>query len=267
MSGHYAMNPPLPRISLIVPIYNREPYLEATLQSILHQTEANFELILWDDGSTDRSAAIAQDYANQDPRITLIQQPNQGPAQVLNAAIALGRAPYIGWVDSDDLLAPQALAVTAAILDQYASVGLVYGRYQEIDRQGNLHNIGSRCLIPYSKDRLLLDFMTFHFRLIRRSMFEQVGGLDASFEPAEDYDLCLRLSEVTDVYHVPEVLYFYRVHGGGVSQQKRLVQIDSATRAVEQALIRRGLDRDYELTVEITSRFHLVRKDDTELRL
>jgi glycosyltransferase involved in cell wall biosynthesis len=253
-----------PRISLVVPIYNREPYLDATIASILAQTEANFELILWDDGSTDRSAAIAEDYARQDPRVTLIQAPNQGPAQVLNAAIARSRAPYIGWVDSDDILAPQALAVTASILDHYASVGLVYGRYQEIDRQGRLQSIGSRCLIPYSKNRLLLDFMTFHFRLIRRSVFEQVGGLDASFEPAEDYDLCLRLSEVTDIYQVPEVLYFYRVHGGGVSQQKRLVQIDSARRAVEAALGRRGLDRDYELTVEITSQFHITKKNDSD---
>jgi cellulose synthase/poly-beta-1,6-N-acetylglucosamine synthase-like glycosyltransferase len=78
----------------------------------------------------------------------------------------------VGWVDSDDVLAPTALRETVAVFQAQPAVGLVYTNYQVIDEQGHIKYNGRACQIPYSPDRLLLDFMTFHFRLIRRSVFE-----------------------------------------------------------------------------------------------
>jgi GT2 family glycosyltransferase len=78
---------------------------------------------------------------------------------------------------------------------------LVYTNHQIIDTQGNSQGCGHRCQIPYPKDRLLVDFMTFHFRLMRRESFEQAGGINPCFEEAVDYDLCLRLSEITTIKH------------------------------------------------------------------
>lgn len=253
-----------PRVSLIVTVYNRERYLEETLQSILAQSETNFELLVWDDGSTDSSARIAQCYVERDSRIRFFQAKNQGVAKALNAAIAQTTAPYIGWVDSDDLLAPNSLAVTAAALDRYASVGMVYTNYEEIDASGSVIGQGSRCNIPYSKQRLLVDFMTFHFRLLRRSVLEQVGLLDLSYDHAEDYDLCLRLSEVTDIYHIPQTLYLYRVHRSSLSQQNFQQQVNDSRRAIQAALRRRGLAERYEVRVKPVSQFYLVKRSTVD---
>lgn len=243
-----------PLISLIVTVYNREQHLAQTLDSLLRQTEENFELLIWDDGSTDTSVAIARDYVEKDNRLRFGQsQTNQGCTIAMRQAVAHTTAPFIGWVDSDDILAPTALATTSAILKKYQSVGLVYTQHENIDLTGNSQGIGKRSYIPYSRNRLLLDFMTFHFRLLRRSVYNQIDGINPKFSCAYDYDLCLRLSEVTDVYHIPEPLYGYRRHNQSISKQKRTEQIACSRRAVEQALVRRGLDDQYELTVEMNS--------------
>ena len=83
--------------------------------------------------------------------------------------------------------------------------------------------------------------MTFHFRLIRRTVFNQVGGINTDFIYSQDYDLCLRLSEVTEVHHVNKPLYFYRAHAENISHQKRLEQIYFMEKAVSEALERRAL--------------------------
>ena len=193
----------LTSIALITTVYNRAPFLAQTLDSILAQTYPHFELLIWDDGSTDGSVDIAQHYARLDPRVRLIAFPsNQGLSVSLKSAIAATSGQYLGWVDSDDLLAPTALEATVAVLEEFTDVGLVYTNYNLIDEQGRDCGLGKLCRTPYSKEQLLVDFMTFHFRLIRRSVYDRVGGVDDSLASAEDYDLCLKLSEVTEIYHL-----------------------------------------------------------------
>lgn len=119
---------------------------------------------------------------------------------------------------------------------------------------------GKRCKTPYAKDRLLVEFMTFHFRLMRKDLFDQIGGVDESRRAAQDYDMCLKLSELTDIQHIDEPLYFYRVHPLTTSHANRFQQIEDARQAVEGALRRRGLDSEMELKVEITSNFKLVKR-------
>src|SRR5439155_906545 len=158
------------------------------------------------------------------------------------AAGEMARGEYVGWVDSDDVLAPTALEETAAVLDARPEVGMVYTRYMTIDSENKVGQIGKRCLIPYSKDRLLLDFMTFHFRLFRKSVYQQVGGVDTSLGAAEDYDLCMKFSEVTQIEHIPRPLYLYRVHDEAMSSQARLKQIMCALDAIAKALGRRVME-------------------------
>lgn len=88
-------------VSLIITIHNRSAFLAATIESILAQTYGDFELLIWDDGSTDDSVAIAQRYANQDERIQVVLAANQGVTAALKAAIAMTTAPYLGWIDSE----------------------------------------------------------------------------------------------------------------------------------------------------------------------
>ncbi|MCU0551557.1 MAG: glycosyltransferase [Leptolyngbya sp. Prado105] len=249
-----------PLLSLITTVHNREQYLSETIESILTQSFHNFELLIWDDGSTDDSVEIAQHYAAQDKRIQVITTNHQGRVKSLNSAIAQTQGQYIGLVDSDDLLAQTALAETVAILETNAQIGLVYTNYQVINECGQLLRDGSRCQIPYSKEALLLSFMVFHFRLMRRSVYEQVGGFDDRFPLAQDYDLCLKISEITEILHLQRPLYYYRVHDDCVSSQKSIDQILCSKQAIEDAMQRRGLDHEYNLQMRVQSQFSLQRK-------
>jgi len=249
-----------PAISLVMTVFNREPFLGEAIESVLAQTRRDFELVIWDDGSDDRSVEIARDYAKLDDRIRVFAEEHQGRSYALKAAIAETSGAYLGWVDSDDVLSPPALEKTAAVLDREPAVGLVYTDYVTIDKNGKARGYGRRCRIPYSKDRLLLDFMTFHFRLIRRTVFEHVGGINTAFQCAEDYDLCLRLSEATEVRHIRKPLYYYRVHHDSISQQRRVEQIHCAREAIAQALERRGLADRFEVDLQIRGRFSLRRR-------
>ncbi|MEQ9238765.1 glycosyltransferase [Coleofasciculus sp. E2-BRE-01] len=250
---------PVP-ISVIITVYNRERYLSQAIDSVLAQTRKNFELLIWDDGSTDRSVEIAHSYAQQDPRVRLVEAKHLGQGQALKSAINGTTGAYIGQVDSDDFLAPTALEETAAILDTYPEVGLVYTDYMVMDEAGRIKGQGRRCQIPYSKERLLVDFMIFHFRLIRRSVYDQVGGINEVFESVEDYDLCLRLSEVTQVWQVKRPLYYYRNHPKSLSHDKQIEQMLLSHKAISQALERRGLSDRFQVNLQIVGKFSLQEK-------
>ena len=241
-------------------VYNGERYLAEAVESVLAQTRRDFELVVWDDGSTDRTLEIARDYAKLDDRVRVVAAKHLGRTPALKAAIAETTAPYLGWVDSDDILAATALEETAAVLDRESSVGLVYTDYVTIGEDGKARGYGNRCRIPFSKDRMLLDFMTFHFRLMRRSAFDAAGGIDESFRCAEDYDLCLRMAELTEVRHIRRPLYYYRIHADSISQRMRIEQIHCARDAVVHALERRGLSDRFEIDLQIRGRFSLRRR-------
>ena len=209
-------------ISLVMTVFNRERYLEEAINSVLKQTRKDFELLVWDDGSTDNSVAVAQSLSKQDPRVRVILGEHSGHSKSLQLAITATKGSFIGQVDSDDILNPNALDETAKVLEKNPQVGLVYTNYLVIDQHNNIIKEGDKCKVPYSKERILSNFMTFHFRLIRRTVFNQVGGINTDFIYSQDYDLCLRLSEVTEVHHVNKPLYFYRAHAENISHQKRL---------------------------------------------
>jgi glycosyltransferase involved in cell wall biosynthesis len=262
-------------VSLVMTVYNREDYLSLALDSILLQTYPHWHLTIWDDGSTDSSPDIAREYAKLDPRVRCVKANHAGQTHSLRAAMRTIENPclvlplcggnlrkanrYFGWVDSDDLLAPDALAMTVAILDEKTEIGMVYTDHRLIDCEGRDLGLGARCQIPYSKERLLIDFMTFHFRLIRRPIYDAVGGIDVELNHVQDYDLCLKISEVTEIYHYPSPLYEYRVHPTMISSTQKAQVTAGAARAVRNALVRRGLNDRYRLDVIEGDRFKIVR--------
>ena len=251
-----------PKVSLVIPAYNRANFVTAAVGSVLRQTFTDFELLVWDDGSTDGTADAAEKAAAGDTRVRIVRADHAGVCAAINHAAKQLIGEYFGWVDSDDALAPQALAETAALLDApaNANVGMVYTAYLSMNETGRVTGVGKRTAVPYSRDRLLIDFMTFHFRLMRRELFDRVGGMREEFAGAEDYDLCLRLSEVTEIRHLPRPLYFYRVHDASISTQRRLDQITTSQRAIADALKRRGMADQFEIDVELIGRFKLRRK-------
>lgn len=245
-------------VSLVMTVYNRQDYLSQALDSILAQTYPHWSLTIWDDGSTDSSPAIAKAYAQLDPRICFIQGTHAGQTASLQGAImTLEADPYLAWVDSDDLLAPDALAMTVRILDGSSQLGMVYTNHRLIDPQNRDLGLGARCQIPYSPERLLIDFMTFQFRLIRREIYDRVGGIDVEFIQAQDYDICLKIAEVTEIFHCPQSLYAYRVHPTMISQLQRTDVTTCSAKAVRNALVRRGLSDRYCLHVSTDGRFKI----------
>jgi glycosyltransferase involved in cell wall biosynthesis len=251
-----------PRISIITTVYNRVQYWGYAIESVLSQSFEDFELIVWDDGSTDGALELAQAYAQKDHRIRVIAADHQGRAQSLFDAHALARGEFVAWLDSDDILAPTAMEETIAYLDSHPEIGVVYSNYDVIDEQGESKGLGRRCHIPFSKDRMLLDFMTFHFRVIRRSVFELAGGIDVTVHCAADYDLCLRLSEMTEIAHLERSLYFYRIHEDTISYAQRFNQMQWAKECIARALVRRGMDKEWKVSVEVRSNL----KGDVEWR-
>jgi glycosyltransferase involved in cell wall biosynthesis len=249
----------MPKVSLVTTIFNREPYLPQSIESVLTQSFTDFELILWDDGSTDRSLAIAHHYAAQDPRIKVIAAPHAGRGSAIAEACAQAQGEYIGLVDSDDLLARSALTQTVDYLDRHPTIGMVYTDYTIIDEQGAIKSPGQH-QTPYSRDRLLIEFMIFHFRLFRSRDYHTVGGFDPSFDCSQDYDLCLKLSEITDIAKIPQSLYYYRHHRHSLSGAHRMEQIHHSQRAMNNALDRRGMAQDYELEFQIFAQCCLVKK-------
>jgi filamentous hemagglutinin family protein len=251
----------LPLVSLVITTFNRKEFLARAIASVLCQSYTNFELVIWDDGSTDDSVALAESYARQDLRVQVIAAPHWGRVPALRKAIAQTKGQYLGWIDSDDWLHPHALAETVAALESQPTAGFAYTDYLEVNATGRPLGYGRRCAIPYCPERLLVDFMTFHLRLIRRSAFDQVGGIAPDSTYAEDYDLCLRLSEIAPVVHVPQPLYYYRLHANSLSAQQSKQQFAACRRAIAAALRRRGLTQHYALETNLYEcRFRLRRK-------
>jgi glycosyltransferase involved in cell wall biosynthesis len=247
----------MPEISLMMPVYNRPAYAREAIESVLSQSFEDFELLIWDDGSTDETPEVAEAYARRDGRVRVVRADHVGQTPSLLEAIRHTTGPYLGWVDSDDRLLPRALECTRGALRDRPEGGFVYTLFDTIDSHGARTGRGLACQIPYSPERILADFMTQQFRLIRREIYEQVGGIDPGQIRAQDYDLCLRMSEVAPVLHLDQVHYEYREHPGNVSRTDQLEQIFCSKEAVERALIRRGLADRFELELTLVARVRL----------
>ena len=173
-----------PRVSIVIAVYNREKYLGIAVDSVLRQTYQDWELIISDDGSIDGSIDIARQFALEDDRIRVLTAEHKGEAYALIAGFEAARGEFVCQLDSDDLLEPPALESTVVVLDEHPECGMVYTNYIDIDKNGQKLRPGRRCAIPYSKERMLIDFMTFHFRLIRRSVYILSGGFNTQLSSA-----------------------------------------------------------------------------------
>lgn len=241
-----------------MPVHNGAAFIRQAVRSALEQSSSDIELVVWDDGSTDDSARIAREAIGDDRRGRVMGSPHRrGQAAAFNSAAAATTAPLLAGLDADDWLATTAIAELRAFLDGHPETDLVYSDHLQTDASGRVVGLGERCTIPYSPERLLVSFMTFHLRVFRRSIYDKVGGIDESFPAATDYDFCLKVSEAGIISHLPRPLYFYRRHRAAIGLSKRLEQIEQAARAIRAALARRGLSDELTLDVELVGQFSL----------
>jgi glycosyltransferase involved in cell wall biosynthesis len=248
----------LPKVTIVIPVYNREKYLGIAVDSVLRQTYTDWELIISDDGSTDGTLDLAHNFALHDSRIRVLTAEHKGAAWALIAGFDAAKGEFIGQLDSDDVLEPEAIRLTVKALDEDKECGMVYTNYIDIDENGQKMRPGRRCSIPYSPERMLTEFMTFHFRLIRKSIYDKIGGFNTQFNNIEDYDLCLRLSEVTNIKKIDEFLYLYRFHPDSTKvTMNQLERINLCKEAMTQALQRRGMGNTHEVCVLLNPTFSI----------
>jgi hypothetical protein len=195
-----------------MPVFNGGAWLAQAVESVRVQSFADFELIVVDDGSTDRTGQIVEDAARSDGRIRLVRQEHLGISIALNRGVELARAPVIARMDADDVAAPDRLRVQIAFLEAHSSVAAVGSWAHVIDDGGR--RIGDRR--PATEPSQLRDMLPRQNPFIHASMmmradtFRGLGGYRPALDGAEDYDLWLRMSEHAALANVPEFLLSYR---------------------------------------------------------
>lgn len=208
-----------PLVSVIIPAYNAAAFLDRTLASILAQSYRNFEVIVVDDGSTDRTPDLVTDFAERDHRIHLVRQQNAGVAVARNTGIQKARGEFIAPIDADDIWYPDAIAKLVARFQQGpAHLAVVYAWSIDIDEydrpMGSFHaaTVAGNVYGTLICHNFLGNASS---SLIRKSCLQQVGGYDAQLKSqqaqgCEDWDLYLRLAEHYEFDVVAEFLVGYR---------------------------------------------------------
>ena len=196
-------------VSVIVPVYNSEKYLEETIVSIINQSYSYFEIILIDDGSVDSSGTICDEFAQKDNRIRVIHIQNSGPSVARNVGIKISGGDYILPVDGDDIIEPTYVEKAAKVLEENDEVGIVYCKAELIG------DMSGEWLIPkYTLPEILVKNCIFATAMFRKSDWSIVGGYSETMKHGlEDYDLWLSLISLKrKVFQIPEVLFKYRKH-------------------------------------------------------
>jgi glycosyltransferase involved in cell wall biosynthesis len=234
-----------PMITVVLPAYNAAPYVTEAVESILRQSFSNFELIAIDDGSTDQTADILIRLAPADKRIRVVRQRNAGVVSALNRGLVEAQAPYVAIMHADDVASVGRLQAQWDLLESHPEVGVVGGAVQLIDSHGNkLHRIVHPAGDKEAK-RLLAHGPPFAHPavMMRTALARKVGGYRRAFY-CEDYDLWLRLAEITCFANLPEVVLNYRLHPAQASFRGAKQMIISACAARAAANVRGHGRRD-----------------------
>ena len=217
-----------PLVSVIIAAYNAERYIRTTCLSVLNQTYSTIEIIVIDDGSTDRTAEIVQALADADPRIRLVRQANRGTAAARNRAIAEARGEFIAPVDADDLWHPTKLERQVRRLQACGpDTGMVYCWWTWIDGDDVVLDRSPRWLIEGHVAAKLIEVNfsgSTSVPVYRRKCIDAVGGYSVTFKEqgcpgCEDWDLAIRVAEQYAVSVVPAVLVGYRRRPNSMSAQ------------------------------------------------
>lgn len=207
-------------IDILIPVYNAEETLEASLRSVAEQTFSDFRAFVVDDGSTDQSPQMLDAFASADPRFCIIHQQNAGIVAALNEALALANAPFIARMDADDLCNPDRLARQITYLQLNPDCVAVGGNVQHID-QHDAPIVG----LPRAGDPAMADmewfparepYIVHPFLMARTDAVRRVGGYRA-MPHSEDSDLYWRLAEIGQMHNLADVLGQYRFHLGSIS--------------------------------------------------
>jgi glycosyltransferase involved in cell wall biosynthesis len=211
-----------PRVSVVIPTYNRAHLIGESIQSVLTQTFRDFELIVVDDGSSDDTETVVRRFG--DPRIRYTYQENKGISGAQNTGIRTAKGGYIAFLGSDDLWLPALLQLEVEILGSNPDVGLAYAKAQAIDTDGNLKSQISGTSQKYPGDTLKSalygNFVCTIAALMRRECFDRVGLFDETLKARVDYDMWIRMAKHYRFAYLDRVLAHFRIHSGRYTRVK-----------------------------------------------
>lgn len=245
----------IPMISVVMSVFNGERFLREAVESILDQSFREFEFIVIDDGSTDRSGSILDAYQNCDARMRVYHREHGGLIESLNRGCGLAQAKYIARMDADDIASKDRLMTQVNFMEAHPKIGALGGAVEWIDATGK--SLGTHrypaedCQI---KATLLQGCAFWHPTVVlRREVFVWAGGYRSVVVDAEDYDLWLRIAEHFQLANIEEVVVKYRIHPQQVSMRKTEQQILGILAAQVAASSRRnGLPDPLNSAKEIT---------------
>jgi glycosyltransferase involved in cell wall biosynthesis len=208
----------MPQISVIIPSYNQAQFVAAAVESVLAQTYPEVEAIVVDDGSTDDTQAVLAAYSG---RIRCIHQENRGLAGARNTGFLASRGDYLLFLDSDDLIHPDKLALHVSLMEADPAFGLVYSAWQQINADGTqvLGEVRPNRQGQLLKELLLRRFFFFaSAAVVRRECMERVGLFDESLQWSEDADMWLRLARAGYPFgYIDRTLLKYRIHADSMT--------------------------------------------------
>jgi glycosyltransferase involved in cell wall biosynthesis len=229
----------MPKISVVIPVYNGAKTIQETIQSVLQQTFTDFEIIAIDDGSQDETVEVVKSIG--DPRVQIFSYPNGGLAESRNRGIARARGEFIAFLDADDLWTPDKLEAQLKALEANPKVAVAYSWTDYIDEHSQFLYSGRHG--TFNGDvyaQLLIDNFLENGSnpLIRKQALTEVGGFDSSINTAADWDMWLRLAKHFYFVAVAQPQILYRVSTRSMSANilnQEAQCLKAIDRAFEQA--------------------------------
>lgn len=240
-----------PRVSVVIPVRNGKDYIQEALDSVLRQSFTDLELLLIDDGSTDDDY---DRYALQDERIRVIHLTGNGVSRARNVGMAQSRGEFIAFLDADDVWFPGKLEAQVRYFDAHPDVGVIFGKFirwpalpdggfapassliQDVAQLSKTEEERSGWLYTRLLDGLLVGMNT---AVVRRSVYEAIGGFNESMRQGEDYDFWLKASRIAQMHSLDGNVALYRIHPA--SAMHRLSQENQLSILLKMATMRWGL--------------------------
>jgi len=213
-----------PKVSIIMSVYNEEEFLCECIDGINAQTYPDYEVIVIDDGSTDKTSDILYSWSTENDRVRIITRKNEGLTSALNLAISLARGEYLARHDADDISAPNRLEEQVEFLDRHSDVVLVGSHVVEFEKKQSLITL----YMPPDSHEFIVN--TLHKGenplvhgsiMLRKSAFKKLSE-GYRFRYSQDYDLYLRMLHLGDLRIIPEVLYALRSHSSRIGVKARV---------------------------------------------
>lgn len=240
----------MPKVSVIIPVYNGEKFLSEAIESVMAQTYPDWEIIAVDGGSTDKTPGILKKYKQQLHSKMLVISQKSNVSVARNIGINASRGEYIAFLDHDDLWLPEKLERQVELLDSNKEVMLVYSDSYIIDSNGNLKKETMfQKVRPYRgkvfNELFYVDFIPTLTVVVRKEVFGKVGMFNPEYRQCEDYDLWLRIAERYPIDYLEQPLAKYRIHEGGASRNTEL------STDIERRIMEYWLNKKPELREEL----------------